>query len=137
MARGPLDLYIEMHQNGSEPHIEVETQGISKREALTVKNAFREIQDQVLLTAPEVAKVDLVIEPVDQVAIGAWAAKERGLLRLARQSYHFELPSQRIFYREKTRRAYFEIITKLVERIAQLPNLQSQLGQEILAIRTR
>jgi hypothetical protein len=120
MARGALNLYIEMHQNGSEPTIEVATVGISKQQAVAVKNTFEKIRDRALVTRPNIAKIDLAIEPVDRIAIGAWAAKERGLLGLAKRGYHFELPAQKIFYREETRRAYFEILTQLVDRLAKM-----------------
>jgi hypothetical protein len=119
-ARGGLNLYIEVHQNGSEPNIEVATVGISKRQASAVKNTFEKIRDRELVMRPNVAKVNLAIEPVDRIAIGAWAAKERGLLGLAKQGYHFELPAQKIFYRKETRRAYFEILTQLVDRLAKM-----------------
>jgi len=114
---GRLDTYIEMHQNGSEPNIDVATLGISREEAIEIKNAYREIRDRVLSESSDLPKVNLVIEPVDQVAIGAWAAKDHGILRLSKSSFHFELPAQRVFYRKRTRRAYTEILSELVDRI--------------------
>ena len=116
-AAGRLDTYIEMHQNGSEANIEVATLGISREEAIEIKNAYREIRDRVLSESSDLPKVNLVIEPVDQVAIGAWAAKDHGILRLSKSSFHFELPAQRVFYRKRTRRAYTEILSELVDRI--------------------
>ena len=118
MSRGPLKLYVEMHQNGTEDAIEVATVGITREQARAIKSAYQDIRDRVLRDRPETAKVELLIEPLDQVAIGAWAAKEQGVLRFARSSLHFELPVQRLFYRDKSRRAYTRIFAELIARIA-------------------
>lgn len=116
-AGGALDLYIEMHQNGSQENIEVATVGVSRAEAQALKIAYGNIRDRVLLQVKGVDRVNLIIEPDDSVAIGAWAVKEDGMLRLATQSLHFELPAERIFYRDRTKRAYTKILTELTELI--------------------
>lgn len=116
-ARGPLDLYIDMHQNSSEPNIEVATLGITREQTRWIKTAYRNIRDQVLREEPQTPIVNLIIEPVDQVPIGAWAAKDHGILRLARSSLHFELPAQHVFYRENARRAYTKILAELIQSI--------------------
>jgi hypothetical protein len=116
-AGGALELYIEIHQNGSEENIEVATVGLSRAEAQAIKLAYGNIRDRVLRQVPGVDRVNLIIEPADAVAIGAWAAKEDGMLRLATQSLHFELPAQRIFSRDRTTRAYTKILTELTELI--------------------
>jgi hypothetical protein len=116
-ARGPLDLYIDIHQNGTEANIDVATVGVTRQEAAEIKSAYREIRDRVLGEASDVAKVNLVIEPFDQVAIGAWAAKDHGILRRAERSFHFELPAQHVFYRQRARRAYTRIIAELINHI--------------------
>jgi len=122
-ARGPLNLYIDMHQNGTQQAIEVATLGITREQATAIKTTYKEVRDRMLSEAPEVAKVDLLIEPLDQVDIGAWAAKDHGILRLARSSLHFELPAQRIFYRDATRRVYTRILAELVSHL-----VKSQAG---------
>jgi hypothetical protein len=116
-ARGPLDLYIDMHQNSSEGNIDVATLGITREQAKVIKTSYQEIRDRVLREEPEVTKVNLIIEPLDQVAIGAWAAKDHGILRLAKSSLHFELPAQHLFYRESARRAYTTILAELIHSI--------------------
>ncbi len=116
-ARGPLDLYIDMHQNGEVDDIDVATVGITRSEAQAIKTAYAQIRDQVLRKFPDAAKVNLVIEPVDQVAIGAWAAKDHGILSLAKSSLHFEMPSHRVFYRDPDRRAYRKILAELIVQI--------------------
>jgi len=117
-AGGALDLYVEMHQNGTQENIEVATLGISRDEAQRIKRAYVLIRDRVLLEEKNAPKVNLLIEPVDSVEIGAWAAKEHGVLGLAKASLHFELPAHRMFYREGTKRAYTTILIELVNRIA-------------------
>lgn len=119
-ARGPLDLYIDMHQNSSEPNIEVATLGITRERARWIKTAYRNIRDQVFREEPQTPVVNLIIEPVDQVPIGAWAAKDHGILRLARSSLHFELPAQHVFYRGDARRTYTKILAELIQPIAPL-----------------
>jgi hypothetical protein len=125
-ARGPLDLYIDMHQNSEVDDIDVATVGITRAEALAIKTAYEQIRDQVLRNFPDVAKVNLVIEPVDQVAIGAWAAKDHGILRLAESSLHFEMPSHRVFYHDPDRRAYRKILAALIAQIVNSRKISSQ-----------
>lgn len=121
VARGPLDLYIDIHQNSDVDDIDVATVGISREEAQAIKFAYKRIRDMVLQDFPGVAKVKLVIEPVDQVTIGAWAAKDHGILRLAKRSLHFELPSHRVFSRDTARRAYRKILAELILQIVSSP----------------
>jgi hypothetical protein len=116
-ARGPLSLYVDVHQNDTEPQIDVATVGITSKEAEHIKNIYQEIRDQALSDVPATAKVDLAIEPFDRVNIGAWAAKDHGILRLAKRSLHFELPAQRLFYNRGVRRAYTKILAELINRI--------------------
>jgi len=125
-ARGPLDLYIEMHQNGEVDDIDVATVGITRSQARAIKVAYGQIRDRVLRDFPDVVKANLVIEPVNQVAIGAWAAKDHGILRLAKQSLHFEMPSHRVFHRDDARRAYRKIIAKLILHIINPPKTNSE-----------
>jgi hypothetical protein len=115
---GPLERYIDIHQNSSEPAIEVATLGITRDHAARIKRAYTAIRSRVLRDLPEVAKVDLMIEPVDQVSIGAWAAKDHGILGLAKSSLHFELPSQYVFHGNSPRRAYTKILAELIDFIA-------------------
>jgi hypothetical protein len=124
-ARGPLDLYIDMHQNSEVDDIDVATVGITKPQAQAIKTGYRQIRDRVLREFPDVAKANLVIEPVDQVAIGAWAAKDHGILKVAQRSLHFEMPSHRVFYRQNARRAYRKIFAELILRIVNAPKAHS------------
>lgn len=127
-ARGPLDLYIDMHQNSSENNIDVATLGITREQARAIKIKYQEIRDRLLREEPEIAKVNLVIEPLDQVAIGAWAAKDRGVLRLAKTSLHFELPAQHIFYKLRPRRVYTKILAELIDSVATPDSILTRTG---------
>jgi hypothetical protein len=120
-ARGRLDLYLEMHQNSSVPNIDVATVGITPEKAKVIKTAYQKIRDRMLREQPDLPRVSFSIEPLDQIAIGAWAAKDRGILRLAKSSLHFELPAEHLFYRENARRAYTTILAELINSITSSP----------------
>ena len=121
-SRGPLDLYIDVHQNSNEDNIDVATLGINRTQANAIKAAYKAIRDRVLRATPEVTKVNLLIEPVDEIAIGAWAAKDQGILRLAKRSLHFELPAQHVLYKETARRAYTQILAELIRSMITNPS---------------
>jgi hypothetical protein len=75
-SRGRLELYVDVHQNGRQKDIEVATVEISSQEARAIKKVYRDIRDPTLKNVSNVASVDLLIEPIDGVEIGAWAAKD-------------------------------------------------------------
>ncbi|HEX7230167.1 MAG TPA: hypothetical protein VF452_07225 [Candidatus Binatia bacterium] len=116
-ARGPLDLYIEMHQNSIEDDIVVATLGITQAEASLIKWNYRLIRDRAISATSPIPRVNLLIEPLDQVPIGAWAAKDRGILPLAKKSAHFELPAHRVLGKELPRQVYTAILVELVKSI--------------------
>lgn len=118
VSGAPLNRYIDIHQNSTEPTLEVATLGITRDQAARIKEAYTDIRDRALRDLPQVRKVALRIEPVDQLSIGAWATKDQGILRLAKSSLHFELPAQNIFYRNSARRAYTKILAELIDFIA-------------------
>jgi hypothetical protein len=113
-----LHLYIDIHQNGRQRNIEVATVGISKEEARFIKQTYRELRDRVLKSTPGVTPVDLMIEPIDGIEIGAWAAKAQGILGLAQKALHFEFPLYGTLDSSKTRDAYKDILTLLLTRVA-------------------
>jgi len=117
VGRGALDLYIERHQSGALGHIDVATVGVTSEAARAIKNAFRQIRDRVLQANPGIGKVELLIEPIDAIEIGAWAAKDQGMLKLAQTSLHFELPAHNIMHHDRTRRIYTAILAELVDKI--------------------
>jgi hypothetical protein len=116
-ARGHLDLYIDIHQNGREPNIEVATVGVSEQQAHIIKQTFREIRDLHLRDRPRATRIDLAIEPLDRIEIGAWAAKTEGILSVAKRSLHFELPAARMLWNEDMRGIYTLILTEMVGRL--------------------
>ena len=60
----------------------------------------------------------MVMEPVEKVTFGARVAKEQGILRLAQQSLHIEIPAHRVFHDPRTQHAYTEILAELLNRVA-------------------
>jgi hypothetical protein len=117
-AGGRLDLYIDIHQN-SGSRIEVATVGLSKREAQLIKDAYHTARSQALAAEPNGSSVDLAIEPLDDLEVGAWAAKSNGILSLARRSLHFELPADGVMGSMRQRRIYTAVLGRL---IANLPS---------------
>ena len=125
-----LNLYIDIHQNGREKNIEVATVGISKEQAKVIKETYRYARDEVLKHTTGVASVDLVIEPLDAVEIGAWAAKASGILSVVRKSLHVELPMNATLGSPKARNAYTAIFTILLNRIT--PSLAPRQDETVL-----
>lgn len=119
-SRGDLGLYIDIHQNAREDKIQVATVGISRQEARLIKRLYEKMRDQNLRSNPSIQPVGLVIEPLDQVEIGAWAAKTEGILSLAKKSLHFELPSHKVFVTTSAREAYTRILADLLNRTVPL-----------------
>lgn len=117
-AQGRLNLYFDIHQNGGQ-RIEVATVGLSKEEARFIKESYRELRDRALAGRPDIAVVDLAIEPLDNLEVGAWAAKTNGILRLAKKSLHFELPADGVMGTESHREIYTAILTELLGRVVE------------------
>jgi hypothetical protein len=130
-SRDDLKLYVDIHQNGRQAKIEVATVGITKQEAQFIKRTYRQLRDRVLASNLGVTSVDLLIEPLDEIEIGAWNAKAQGMLSVATRSLHFELPLYSTLGSTKARQAYTDILTLLFEQtIAALINSKSPRGGE-------
>ncbi|MBI4527125.1 MAG: hypothetical protein HY695_25290 [Deltaproteobacteria bacterium] len=114
-ASGNLNLYIDVHQYSTENRIQVATVGISRQEAGRIKKLYYEIRNGHLNRQAGIEAADLVIEPVDQIEIPAWAAKAEGILSLAKKSLHFELPYQEVLATPKARDAYARILAILLK----------------------
>ena len=125
-SAGDLKLYIDVHQYNTDSKIQVATVGVSRREARIVKKIYREIRDQTLEGHSHVPAVEILIEPVDEVEIGAWAAKTEGILGLAEKSLHFELPSEKALMTSEAREAYTRILAALLRE--SVPILVSRPG---------
>lgn len=115
-AGGDLALYIDIHQNGGSL-IEVASVGISKAQARFIKESYRTLRDRLLGANPDVARVDLAIEPLDPIEAGAWAAKANGVLSVAKRSLHFELPSSGVMGSARQREIYTSVLAELVRTI--------------------
>jgi hypothetical protein len=116
-ATGELALYFDIHQYGGR-RIQVATVGIALRQAREIKKSYQTIRDRILLNNPDVDLVQLSIEPLDAIEIGAWSAKAHGILSVAKKSLHFELPLYTLFRTEKSRGVYAKILAELFGQIA-------------------
>jgi hypothetical protein len=116
-ARGELVLYFDIHQYGGR-RIQVATVGVSLEQAREIKEGFQKIRDRILMNHPDVDLVPFSIEPLDAIEIGAWPAKAKGILTVAKKSLHFELPLYTLFRTEKGRGLYAKILSELLKQIA-------------------
>ncbi len=116
-AGGQLDLYVDIHQNAG-TRIEVASVGLSSKEAQRIKDMFRSLRDQALVGRRDIAVVDLAIEPLDELEVGAWPVKADGILKLAAKGLHFELPADGVMASEEHRRLYTLILTQLLSTVA-------------------
>ena len=82
-GRGRLDLYVEVHGNETQSHVEVANVGLSPRCQLAVKQALR-----ILPCGSLVEGID------DDIVKQAAANKEQGIIRAARRALHFELTEE-------------------------------------------
>ncbi len=119
-ARGDLRLYVDVHQYNTNSQIQVATVGISQREARAIKRIYQEIRDRSLRRPSAIPAVEILVEPLDPVEIGAWAAKAEGILGLSKKSLHFELPSQQVFVTNEAREIYTRILAALLREAAPL-----------------
>ena len=109
-----LRLYFDVHQYGYDTTIQVATVGVDTRQALRIKQAYQRIRDRQLIDTTGIDRVNLLIEPSDQIEIGAWPAKYRGILGMARQSLHIELPLNSALRSQKSRELYVRVIAELI-----------------------
>jgi hypothetical protein len=117
-AGGDLRLYIDVHQYGADTTIQVATVGVTLEQARKLKESYQIIRDRLLENVSGADPVELMIEPLDSVEVGAWPAKDSGLLSVARKSLHIELPLNSALRSDKSRSVYTRIIAELVKHAA-------------------
>ncbi|MEN6475634.1 MAG: hypothetical protein ABFD81_16590 [Syntrophaceae bacterium] len=93
-----LRLYVEVHGNSnplSAYKIELATTGISRDEALRLKDAFADIIHGVRRQAPDYPRLALKVEPIDKLFFTTTGAKTIGIMAdpLVPKALHFELPA--------------------------------------------
>ncbi len=94
-AQGPLRLYVEVHGNAGEAsasRMEIATVGVSREDAWRLKALLEMIRDARLPADGDVPRLDVWMEPQDQLGYGASTAKEKGILGQAGLALHIELP---------------------------------------------
>jgi hypothetical protein len=104
----------------------VATVGISRKQARIIKMLYHEIRDRILEQQSDIPAVDLLIEPLEEIEIGAWAAKAEGILSLAKKSLHIEIPSYEAFATAENRENYTRILAALLRET--VPFLLSVAG---------
>ena len=114
-AGGDLRLYFDVHQYGGSS-IQIATTGVTAAQAQNLKQRYQRLRDRLLIENPDIEPVKLLIEPQDEVEIGAWPAKANGILSLARRSVHIELPLYTALGSEKSRNVYTRIVAELIKQ---------------------
>ena len=117
-AGGDLRLYFDVHQYGGSS-IQIATTGVSAAQAQNLKQRYQRLRDRLLTENPDIEPVKLLIEPQDDVEIGAWPAKAHGILSVARKSVHIELPLHSALRSEKSRDVYTRIVSELIKQAVQ------------------
>jgi hypothetical protein len=126
-AGGDLNLYFDVHQYGRDASIQIATVGLTTKEALRIKQNYQRIRDSLLKVDSDTPAVELLIEPLDNVEIGAWPAKANGILGLARKTLHMELPLHSALGTEKSREVYTTILAEFVKQTARELTIDDEL----------
>jgi len=82
-----LKLYVEIHGAGIET-IEIATVGVSPQQAARIKVALLSA-----LNSPGQGFIDIKIQPIDAISLGATASKTFGMLSLVSPVLHIEMPA--------------------------------------------
>jgi hypothetical protein len=95
VAQGPLDLYIEVRADTrpqTATRVEIATIGVDRELALRLRTLAEIIRDAHLLAHPAAPRLDIAVEPADEVLPTASGAGLPGSLTAARRALHIELP---------------------------------------------
>lgn len=120
VAQGPLNLYIEVHGNvrkESAGRIEIATVGVSREDAWMLKTLLELIRDAHLGGRPEIPRLDVLVEPLDQLYYMASAVKQVGIFTLPQRAIHIELPR---LARTLGREAYTDVLGDFLSQAANL-----------------
>jgi hypothetical protein len=93
----PLALYVEIHGNSNPQtsgRFEIATQGISRAQALALKDAWPRMLARVRDKNPDYPAFAVLVEPADRIHYGAGCLKRIGIAstEIAPRLVHFELP---------------------------------------------
>jgi hypothetical protein len=121
-AQGPLRFYVEVHGNAHQDtagRVEIATVGLTKEEAWRLKTLLELVRDAHLGGQPDVAKLDIFVEPVDTLRYTASASKSGGLLGRSDKSLHIELPkAARTTYREVYTAVLADFLSQWIDLLA-------------------
>ena len=118
VSAGPLAFYVEIHGNNrreSANRIEIATVGVDREYAQRLRALCELIRDAHLRGHAGAPRLDVLIEPADQIYYTASAAKRDGILKLPQRALHFELPaSARAEWRELYAAILADFITEAI-----------------------
>ena len=110
-AQGPLRCFYEIHSNHDPRYVnsvEVSTLGVSRDEALRLKNAFTASLGKL---DPEIPRLDMHVAPLDRVTYSYEHASS--LARISSKGCLIESPG-RVFERSPWRRAYARLLAEAI-----------------------
>jgi hypothetical protein len=120
-SQGPLRFYAEIHDNDRAPcagPIAIATVGVDRELALRLRALAELIRDAHLRTREEIARLPVLIEPVDPVVGRATAVTRDGILRLPERALQIDLPR---CARRDWRDAYAAILADFLAQAVALP----------------
>jgi hypothetical protein len=113
-GRGPLKFYVGVSISGDERNtgsIEAAASGISFEQLKALKSAFNRIRDREL-KGGDVAKVDIALDPMDDISWNTTGVKNHGVLMFAEKGFVLRLP--KTLARAPAKDAYIKILTEWV-----------------------
>ena len=79
---------------------------VTRAPAQLLKQSYIQIRDRLLKAHPEVQPVKLLVEPQDDLEVGAWPTKVNRILGVVKKEVHFEFPLYNALRTERRRNLY-------------------------------
>lgn len=120
-AQGPLAFYTEIHGNNrraSVGRIEIATVGVDPDQAARLRTLLGLVRDAHLGAHPEAPRLEVLVEPADDVLYAASGAKRLGILQHPERALHIELPRAA---RADWREVYTTILADFLTQALTLP----------------
>jgi len=114
VARGQLQLYVEIHGNGrrlSAGQLEIATVGLEPNDAWRVRTLLELVRDARLRAQPDAPRLAVLVQPIDRIRYLASGAKQAGILRHPVRALHIEIPRSA---RTEWRAVYTDVLAQFL-----------------------
>ena len=128
---GPIEFYVGLRAPNSSnlaQRIEVASAGLTFEQLKVLKKSYAQIRDQQTANG-DLARVDIALNPLDDISWNSDGAKKHGVLMLARRGLILRIPS--ILAAEPARAAYRNILAAWVNEARSISMDDRVLRQEI------